>query len=354
MQLMGRSFRGVGALIAASTLLGSCGSNTPPVGGPIEVTVSFGEVGTSPGQFSKPRCMDSDGESLWVIDFAARVQRLDPKTGEGLAGWTMPEFQLGKPTGITAWRPEGAPEPFIFIADTHYHRIVVYAFDGGAWKEVSRFGEYGEGPGQFIYPTDILVLPDETGARAKRVYVAEYGGNDRITIFDVAYDAAGAMSFTYSSAFGRFGSGPGVEFARPQSMSLDETTGTLVLVDACNHRLGVFTTEGELVRWISGPDQIGVAPGQMTYPYGLALPGDGSALVVEFGSNRLQRFDLTSGRSLGIFGQTGRGEGELSSPWAAVVVDETAYVLDSGNNRVIGFDVPRGGVSRVSATGGGR
>jgi hypothetical protein len=75
---------------------------------------------------------------------------------------------------------------------------------------------------------------------------------------------------------------------------------------------------------------------------------DGSLMVVEFGNSRVQRIDLATGKSLGIMGQRGRLKGELATPWASAVVGETLFVLDSGNNRIVGFDVPRG--SRMLAT----
>src|SRR5438270_3352456 len=98
-------FRGLGAMLAVGCL-GGC-SRHEPMGGPIEATVCFGEVGVSPGQFSYPRCLDHDQDSLWAIDKQARVQRLDPKTGSpvGVGEWRMPEWEHGKPTGVTVWEP---------------------------------------------------------------------------------------------------------------------------------------------------------------------------------------------------------------------------------------------------------
>src|SRR5262245_7386857 len=68
---------------------------------PLAVVASFGEVGLSPGQFTYPRVIENDGKSLYVIDKAAHVQRLDPKTGEATAMWTMPDSVNGKPCGAT-------------------------------------------------------------------------------------------------------------------------------------------------------------------------------------------------------------------------------------------------------------
>jgi hypothetical protein len=62
------------------------------------------------------------------------------------------------------------------------------------------------------------------------------------------------------------------------------------------------------------------------------LPDD-TLLIAEFGNNRVQRFD-TAGRSLGVYGRIGRGEGELQYPWGVAASNDRIFVLDSGNNRV--------------------
>lgn len=307
----------------------------------------IGEVGLSPGQFSYPRCIDTDGHDLWVIDKAARVQRLDPKTGAYLGGWKMPEFLLGKPTGVTVGKGDSG-ETLLYVPDTHYHRVMVYRPGavnelGAAHGEpeiVTQFGEYGTEPGQFIYCTDVAVLLDQTRTRPVRLYVSEYGGNDRISVFE---HGPTPNSWVFSFAFGRFGSSSApdqVEFSRPQSIQIDEQHRELIITDACNHRVGRFTLEGKLVAWFGSPDEPTDAPGRFRYPYGLALMGDGSALVAEFGGNRIQRIDLRDGRCLGLWGKPGRGKGEIATPWGVTVLGDRVYILDSGNNRVLAFKRP--------------
>jgi DNA-binding beta-propeller fold protein YncE len=346
------------------------------MGGPVQVKVCFGEVGVSPGQFSYPRCLDHDATSLWVIDKQARVQRLDPKTGTALGGWRMPEWANGKPTGVTVWEPEGADGPLVFVADTHYHRVMVY--DGGSRRNpgtgcgtfLTKFGENGTGPGQFVFPTDIAILPTPDGRSIARLYVSEYEDNDRISIYEpatpvnkealvsAAADGPAESPFVFKSSFGKQGSSAApdnIEFNRPQSMAIDLQRKELVVTDACNHRVGRFTLEGKLIAWISGPDEVGPEPGHFQYPYGLALLPDGTALVAEFGGNRLQHIDLLTGASLGIYGQAGHGDGQLASPWGVTVLGTTVYILDSGNNRVIGLDAPTlrsGSVVRAQVPGG--
>ncbi len=221
----------------------------------------------------------------------------------------------------------------------------------GAAELIGRFGEFGTGPGQLTYPTDVAVVSSADGRGIERLYVSEYGGNDRISIYEPvgAFDAA-RPEFAFVSSFGRFGSGDSgepVEFNRPQAIEWDSAAGELIVADACNHRIGRFRGDGALIGWIGGPERAGEGAGQMRYPYGLEVLSDRTVLASEFGNGRVQRFDLESGRSVGIYGRPGRGEGELTNPWAVTVVGRTAWVLDSGNNRVVGFRVD------ASAAGGG-
>lgn len=326
----------------------------------IDANITVGSLGDTPGKFAYPRAIDgtADGTGVWVIDKTARVQRIDPATGRCTAMWRMPDSDLGKPVGfcVAPGRDESGAwcDELLYIADTHYARVMVYrppageeSANGKAGSEnrptptlVKKFGEYGQGEGQFIYPTDVAVLLGEDGAgtkRVERIYVGEYGGNDRISVFD------GDYRFQFS--FGAWGDGRDAKkvlFARPQGLVIMDVAGKkeLVVTDSCNHRIGRFTLDGELTGWIGSPERMGEAPGEFRFPYGIAGLGDGTVMVSEFGGNRVQRIDVLSGKSLGVWGRTGQGAGELAAPWAVTVVGKEVFVVDSGNNRVMGFARP--------------
>lgn len=275
---------------------------------PLDVEYLFGSPGSALGQFGYPRCIDVDRQRhrVFVIDKTARVQRFD-EDGHAEKEWHMPEMQQGKPTGVTV-----APDGHVWVADTHYFRVIEYDADG---NEIRRFGSYGEEPGQFIYVTDIAFGPDGS------IYVSEYGGNDRIQVF--APD--GAFLFQ----FGSFGTGQG-QFSRPQSLGFSNDGKELFITDACNHRIVVTDPKGN---WIRTFGAAGRAAGELAYPYGLEVLPDDTLLVAEFGNNRIQRFNR-DGKSLGVYGRVGRGEGEVQYPWAVAADDDRIFVLDSGNNRV--------------------
>lgn len=331
-------------VLAAAALVApaSCGRRSERAGGAMPVERVIGSVGTWPGQFATPRAIDTDGSTLWVIDKTARIQRIDPRTGDQLSEIKTPRHAKGMPVGLTCATLDG--KPVLIVPDTHEHRVLIYDIPEDPARPpsiVAEFGTYGEGPGRFIYPTDVEVVSDP--AFGTRLYVGEYGGTDRVSVYN--------DRFEFQFSFGKFGSGAdasSIEFNRPQSISFDPSRRELVIADACNHRIGRFTLDGALVAWIGSPEQAGQEPGRFMYPYGVEMLDDGTALVVEFQNGRVQRIDLGSGKGLEVYGTRGRGDGQMVSPWAVCLIDRTAYVVDGGNNRVIAFRSPRPAASPTS------
>jgi len=301
--------RAVAALIlaaCAAALLAGCeatGGHDAP-----RVVRHFGVSGPGPGEFLYPRAIDIAGDSaVWVVDKTARFQHFDA-AGKYLGSFTMPELATGKPTGFTI-----SPDGDLWVADTHYHRVIVFRPDG---REVRRFGRYGTGPGEMIFPTDVAFAGNE------RVFVSEYGGNDRVTVW--------ALDGKFLGSFGSFGAEAG-QLSRPSALAVDAARKRLYVADACNHRIAVYDLAGRLESYIGS---VGRDAGRLRYPYGLALAGDGRIVVCEYGNNRIQVFS-PEGRSLAVLGGPGRQLGELAYPWG-VALDGSglAYIVDAGNNRI--------------------
>ncbi len=293
------------ASLAAVVSAGGCGETD--VDGAVGLKLVFGRSGMGAGEFSYPRAgaLSPDGR-LYVVDKAARVQCFGAD-GTLLLEWRMPEWSAGKPTGLTV-----GPDSKVYVADTHYSRVMVFSADG---QRLGQFGTKGDGPGHFILPTDVAIAGDGC------FYVSEYGGNDRISKF--------TPELEYLFSFGGPEAGA-ARLARPQSMKLAED-GTLWVTDSCNHRICHFGADGEFLGAIG---RSGTAVGEMRYPYGLDMLSDGTLVVCEYGNNRLQRFDRR-GNSLGVWGEAGRRPAQLAAPWAvAVAPGDRLYVIDSLNNRV--------------------
>ncbi len=307
-KLLRRRLVGAAAIVLCLLMLCPAGCDKPRTGDNAEVQYIFGGTGRGRAEFMYPRAISvGSDDSVFVIDKAGFVRKFTRK-GKPLKMFTMPMTRAGKPVGIAC-----GPDGYLYIADTHYHRVAVFTLDG---KYVRQFGRMGRGDGEFIYPTDVVFSQDG------RVFVSEYGGNDRVTVF--------SMEGEFMYTFGRFGEGDG-ELSRPSGMCIDQQRKRLYVADACNHRIAVYELGGKLIRYIGS---LGRGDGQLRYPYDVDVMDDGTLVVCEYGNDRVQMFN-PQGESLGTFGKSGREKGQLVSPWGVSVDEEDrVFVVDSGNNRV--------------------
>lgn len=278
--------------------------------GPFEadkVQFEFGGMGLGDGKLSYPRAIaaETDG-SVFIVDKSGRVQRFSGM-GQFELGWRMPESQSGKPVGITV-HPDGR----LFIADTHYHRVMVFDRNG---QFLTSFGHAGFGDGEFSLPTDVAV--DAQGF----IYVSEYYENDRITKWTPELRFANVLSPPLIA---------GKPLNRPTGLVIDAEQ-TLWVADSCHHRLIRLTLDGEILAVFGS---LGRQPGEMRYPYDISISPEQTLMVCEYGGDRLQWFSQ-DGRSLKTWGRSGRKAGELSGPWGAAYGSAgRVYVVDSINNRV--------------------
>jgi DNA-binding beta-propeller fold protein YncE len=274
------------------------------------VETVFGSAGRGDGAFNYPRGIaisPVDG-CVFVVDKSvpARIQRFSAD-GKFEHSWRTPDAKNGKPTGLYVDH-----ENRVWVPDTHYARVIRYDRDG---REQFRFGSRGEGPGQFIFPTAILV--DRKGF----IYVGEYGGNDRISKF--------SPEGVYLSSFADEASGEGW-VDRPTEILMDDS-GDLWVSDACNHRICHYDADG---KFISAFGVGGDEPGTYGFPYGMAFEKNGNLLVADRGNNRIIRLN-PQGEVLGTWGSQGRARGQLLQPWGvAVGPNGRIYCLDSWNYRV--------------------
>ena len=259
-----------------------------------------------------PRGMTVSRDSEYlVLDNAGRVLVYD-QNGNVERQWWMPEYSIGKAEGICVLK-----DGRIAVADTHYHRIVLFNHDG---EVAGMFGKHGSGPGDFVYPVKVMQDPDEN------LYVCEYGQNDRVQKF--------RSDGTFVLQFGGPGTEPG-QFQRPCGIVWHDHR--VYVVDAFNNRIQVFTDEGQFVSIL----QQGENDAVMYYPYDIAIDRHGDLFVVEYGGERVSKFNL-QGKLLGRYGKAGRGQskGEFSTPWG-IAADQRGrvYVCDTGNRRIVELEL---------------
>ncbi|WP_145073834.1 6-bladed beta-propeller [Poriferisphaera corsica] len=272
-------------------------------------------------------------DQVLVLDNGGRVL-VYSKDGTFLKRWDMPTNEDGNPEGA-CWLRDGR----IVVADTHYYRLVVFNEHGDVVEMRGEKSESGEA-GKYIFPVDI-VQDKEDG----RVYVAEYGGNDRVQVFE--------EDGSYVMSFGKMGTGPG-EFQRCAGMFLrgDEVW----VADAVNGRVHIFGKDGGFRRMlgqekkiddISSNGEIDVIAGSddglrrgpwgeliFNYPYDIA-EGDDGVYVLEWGGGRFVKVGF-DGEVKGYYGEPGSKLGEFRTPWG-IGVDSRGKlrVADTENRRIV-------------------
>lgn len=177
---------------------------------------SFGKRGSGLGQFDIPGgvTLDCEGNILVVDKNNNRIQRLTIEglflSAVGAKGSGALHFNF--PYDVAFNRANNK----VYVADTNNHRVQVLNFFS------ITFGSEGSGQGQFWYPLGITC--DGTG----KVYVAD---THRVQVF---------------TAMGVFLNTFGESIAGPIGIAVD-TTGVVYVSENNNHRVSVFTSDGQLV-----------------------------------------------------------------------------------------------------------
>ena len=200
----------------------------------------------------------------------------------------------------------------LLVADGFNCRIQKFTGDS---QFLAAVGTIGEGPLQFIGPTSIAF-----NATNKKIYIAEFG-NNCIQVLN--------SDLTYSSTFGKYGSGRG-QFDCPYSVSCD-SSGLVFVADTNNHRIQVFTAEGRFVRRFG---RHGSGRGELDEPISIFVDADGVVYVSENVNHRISVF-TSGGHFVTSFGSKGKEPGQFDRP-RSIAVDNSGvvYVCDLNNHRI--------------------
>lgn len=300
---------GILGVIAALGSLG-CGGESSESANPHGVEL-WGSIGRQPGLFSKPRAVavSSEGEAA-VADRTGRIQIFDSATGEFLRQWRLPAYEDGTPTGMSI----DPLDDTLWIADTHYFRILHYDMNGNL---LAQFGEEGEDPGQFVFVTDVAPDPN-----SDTLWITDYGRRNRVIQFTRGGEFIrewGAELYTST------------DLNRPMAVAMSPDGAEVYVLDAGNHRINVYNPEAELLHTIGIP---GSAPGKLEYPYDIAVAENGDLYLAEYGANRVSVY-TPEGEFIGSIGGPGRGALEFASPWGlALDPAGTLLIADTENHRI--------------------
>ncbi|NQT86241.1 6-bladed beta-propeller [bacterium] len=238
---------------------------------------------------------DSVRAQVHVLDLVKRRHRVVTEAGPGA-------FHC--PIGVALDGQDG-----MWVTDSALARVLHLSMSGKTIGEI-------EGP--FVRPTGIAydrqrqrVYVVDTGSHAVLCYQRRADRFELLRKLGARGDAPGAFNFPTHAAVG--------------------TDGTLYVTDSLNHRIQVFTPEGE---WVRAFGQAGDGTGDFSKAKGVATDGGGHIYVVDSLYDVVQIFDR-EGRLLLVFGGSGRDGGSLWLPTGICIDHEDRiYVSDSGNSRV--------------------
>ncbi len=190
----------------------------------------------------------------------------------------------------------------------------------------------------FSAPRDIATAPDGS------LFVAD-SRNHRI----VHLDASGM----FLNAWGGYGNVldgevPGGLFNEPWGVAVGPD-GLVYVADTWNHRIQVFSPDGEFLRMWSSFDVAGVLDG-FWGPRGIAVDKDNRVFVTDTGKQRVVIFD-SQGNYLTQFGGVGLDAGNLDEPVGIdIAADGHVYIADTWNYRIQVFAPDAGGLQYQSVT----
>ncbi len=258
---------------------------------------------------------------------------------------------------------------------------------------LSKFGTMGSGDGQLNNPTDVIY------DKLNKIHVVD-SGNNRISVYD--YDKS-SFDFTYgtfcdlnnpedciSNNDNILGAG---QFNNPTSIAYDSSATKYFVLDSDNQRVQVFNKKGEFessfdskqkpaqgtaIQKLSNkilisntsndsiyifdstrmsPDHFNSYNGiQFDDPTNMIIDADATLYVSDTGNNRIVVFDLVSGDCSPdtkvadgvcfdkMFGTVGTGDGQLKKPMGLAYnfATKLLYVSDSENNRIVVFEMVSG------------
>jgi DNA-binding beta-propeller fold protein YncE len=201
-------------------------------------------------------------DNFYVSDSILRRVFAFDERGRCLRAFGADE-ELLRPSGIAINKTLGR----LYVTDTAGHKVVVYDLEGNRLFE---FGQRGDAPGDFNYPTNIFV--EESG----RVFVTD-SLNFRVEVFTGEGD--------FITHFGQLGRVSG-SFNKPKGIAVD-SEGHIYVVDTLFDNVQIFDFEGRLLLAFG---ESGVDEGEFWLPSGIFIDGRDNIYVSDSYNTRIQLF----------------------------------------------------------------
>ena len=129
-------------------------------------------------------------------------------------------------------------------------------------------------------------------------------------------------------------------FRTPLGLAFDHHRGLLLVVDSGNHRVQVFSCDGDYDggSFVSKFREKGDQPGQFQYPFGLAIDHDHDRiLITDNGNDRVQSWSLSEQSFLSYIGHEGSADIKVRNT-RAIAIDKHHHrivIADSYNHRLV-------------------
>lgn len=244
-----------------------------------------------------------------------------------------------------------APTGRIYVADSSAEHVVVFDTDG---NPLGKWGSSGIAPGQFLVPTDVVAARNGEllVAEPDREIVPLYPGDAPLS-----YRAVVAYHSPWSSGGGVI---LGTRLFSPVDLALARD-GSVWVADSNNDLLRHLSSNGRFLGAVGADANPQPGSASLDEPHGLAIDSAGQVIVANTGADRIDKL-APDGRTLAVWSAPGRaaavssagaasgGSGFRRPLGVAVGANDTIYVADSGNARVVQLD--RGG--RLVRRWGGR
>lgn len=216
----------------------------------------------------------ADDGRLYVSDVIAKSVDVFNENEKYL--FSIGNSELVRPTAVAV----DMQRKVIYVLDTAMHRLMKFGLQG---ELLGIFGERGNEPGQFNYPTDIDV--DDQGY----LYVLD-SLNARVQIFD--------ENGVFLRMFGERGTADG-SFDIPKNLAVS-TAGQVYVTDALAHKLVIFSDEGQLLLRIGGKSVVkkGISPGGFYLPRGVDVDAAGGIWVADSLNRIVHRFQFLTSQYL--------------------------------------------------------
>jgi sugar lactone lactonase YvrE len=258
----------------------------------------------------------------------------------------------------------------VLIADTANTRVLFYPKGSTTSNRV-----YGQG-GSFTSSTENLGGISATSIN--RAFGVGFDSNNNVYICDTenhrvlfyagnsvtASRVYGQPSFTTSSGFGIGASASSLD--SPMAITFDKS-GNVYIADSSANRITIYTGTATVASAVVGQASFttfasGLSASALNNPMGIALDASNNLYISDEVNNRVLKFSSGASSASSVIGQQGsftsgnQNQGTISSSslafplGIAIDVNNSLYVCDSQNNRLLCFGCPTSGTTTTGST----